>query len=95
MWVKNKQERLRIELHIGLNDSIMRADTTPTSARTRFVLPSSFTGSPRYMIENYQDVMAIRRWAGYPDMFITFTCNAKWLEIKLFMSRKPGEKVED
>ncbi|KAL4600853.1 hypothetical protein ACB092_11G229700 [Castanea dentata] len=29
----------------------------------RFVLPSSFTRSPRYMIENYQDAMAICRWA--------------------------------
>ena len=47
------------------------------------------------MIENYQDVMAICRWVGYPNLFITFTCNAKWLEIKLFMSRKPAEKVED
>ena len=95
MWVKNNQEKLRIKLYIGLNDAIMRGDITPASARKKFVLPSSFTRSPRYMIENYQDVMAIRRWAGYPDLFITFTCNAKWLEIKLFMSRKPGEKVED
>ncbi|KAL4626567.1 hypothetical protein ACB092_05G106000 [Castanea dentata] len=61
----------------------------------RFVLPSSFTGSPRYMIENYQDAMAICRWAGYPDLFITFTCNTKWPEIDLFLSRKPGQKVED
>ena len=95
MWVKNKQEKLRIELHIRLNDSIMRADTTPASARTRFVLPSSFTGSPRYMIENYQDAMVICRWASYPDLFITFTCTAKWPKIELFMSRKPGQKVED
>ncbi|KAL4598101.1 hypothetical protein ACB092_11G035000 [Castanea dentata] len=74
---------------------IMRGDTTPASSGKRFVLPSSFTGSPRYMIENYQDAMAICRWAGYPDLFITFTCNTKWPEIDLFLSRKPGQKVED
>ena len=47
------------------------------------------------MIENYQDAMAICRWASYPDLFITFTCNAKWPEIELFLSRKPGQKIED
>lgn len=95
MWVKNNQEKLRIELYNGLKDAIMRGDTTPASTRKRFILPSSFTGSPRYMIENYQATMAICRWAGYPNLFITFTCNAKWLEIELFMSRKLGQKVED
>ena len=92
MWVKNNQEKLRIELYNGLKDA---DDTTPTSAGKRFVLPSSFIGGPRYMIGNYQDAMAICRWAGYPDLFITFTCNAKWPEIELFLSRKPGQKIED
>ena len=73
----------------------MRGDTTPASSGKRFFLPSSFTGSLRYMIENYQDAMAICRWAGYLDLFITFTCNTKWPEIDLFLSRKPGQKVED
>ncbi|KAL4626735.1 hypothetical protein ACB092_05G119100 [Castanea dentata] len=72
----------------------IRSNTTDSVSK-RFVLPSSFTGSPRYMIENYQDAMAICRWAGYPDLFITFTCNTKWPEIDLFLSRKPGQKVED
>ncbi|XP_023906976.1 uncharacterized protein LOC112018681 [Quercus suber] len=95
MWVKNNQEKLRIDLNNGLKDAVMRGDTTPASAGKRFVLPSSFTGSPRYMIENYQDAMAIYRWAGYPNLFITCTCNAKWAEIELFLSRKPGQKIED
>jgi hypothetical protein len=47
------------------------------------------------MIENYQDAMAICRWAGYLDLFITFTCNAKWPEIKIFLSMNPGQKTED
>ncbi|KAK4562376.1 hypothetical protein RGQ29_005026 [Quercus rubra] len=87
--------RLMIELYKGLKDAVMRGDTTPASSGKRFVLPSSFTGSPRYMIENYQDAMAICRWAGYLDLFITFTCNTKWPEIDLFLPRKPGQKVED
>ena len=42
--------------------------------------------SYRYMIQNYQDAMAICRWAGYPDLFITFTCNPKWPEIQRFIN---------
>ncbi|KAK4566259.1 hypothetical protein RGQ29_002484 [Quercus rubra] len=94
-WVKQNQDKLRIELYKGLKDAVMRGDTTPASSGKRFVLPSSFTGSLRYMIEIYQDAMAICRWAGYPDLFITFTCNTRWPEIDLFLSRKPGQKVED
>ena len=89
------QRRLRIELYSGLKDAVMRGDTTPASTGKRIVLPSSFTGSLRYMIENYQDAMVICRWAGYPDLFITFTCNVKWPEIRNFLSMNPGQKTED
>jgi hypothetical protein len=34
------------------------------------------------MVQNYQDAMAIYKWAGCPDAFITFTCNPQLLEIK-------------
>ncbi|KAK6137063.1 hypothetical protein DH2020_029195 [Rehmannia glutinosa] len=40
------------------------------------------------MIQNYQDAMAICRWMGYPDLFITFTCNPKWPEIIRFVQKK-------
>ncbi|KAI9072006.1 hypothetical protein K1719_046039 [Acacia pycnantha] len=49
--------------------------------RARVILPSSFTGGARYMIQKYQDAMAIYAWAGYPDIFLTFTCNPMWPEI--------------
>ncbi|KAH0705911.1 hypothetical protein KY289_010987 [Solanum tuberosum] len=45
------------------------------------ILPSSHTGGPRYRAQNYQDAMSICRWAGYPDLFLTFTCNPKWTKI--------------
>jgi len=95
MWVRGNQSALRIELYSGLRDAVMRGDTTPASVEKRIVLPSSFTGSPRYMIENYQDAMSICRWAGYPDLFITFTCNAKWPEIEIFLSMNPDQRPED
>ncbi|XP_054797484.1 uncharacterized protein LOC129302583 [Prosopis cineraria] len=55
--------------------------------RKRISLPSSFTGGARYMIQNYQDAIAICRWAAYPDLFITFTCNPAWPEITRFCQR--------
>ncbi|XP_035845337.1 uncharacterized protein LOC110933803 [Helianthus annuus] len=62
---------------------------------TRVLLPSSFTGGSRYMRENYYDVMAICKWFGYPDFFITITCNPKWPEIKRFLKDtkiNPGDR---
>ncbi|XP_071723153.1 uncharacterized protein [Rutidosis leptorrhynchoides] len=47
----------------------------------RVILPSSFVGGAMYMIQNYQDAMMIFKLVGYPDLFITFTCNTKWPEI--------------
>jgi len=61
----------------------------------KVILPSSFTGSPRYMVQNYQDAMAICTWAGSPDYFITFTCNPKWLEIESVVQSISGQRVED
>ena len=39
--------------------------------------------------------MAICRWAGPPDLFITFTCNPKWTEITEFLANIPGQRPED
>uniref|UniRef100_A0A7N2ML21 Helitron helicase-like domain-containing protein n=1 Tax=Quercus lobata TaxID=97700 RepID=A0A7N2ML21_QUELO len=70
-------------------------ETTPASFGKRIVLPSSFTSDPRYMIHNYQDAMAICRWAGNPGLFLTFTCNPKWPEIVSSLELIPGQKPED
>ncbi|RYR24914.1 hypothetical protein Ahy_B02g058502 [Arachis hypogaea] len=48
----------------------------------RIILPSTFTGGPRYMMNNCKDAFAICRYAGYPSYFITMTCNPEWDEIK-------------
>ena len=42
------------------------------------ILPSTFPGSPRSMIQHYQDAMAMSREKGPPSLFITFMCNPKW-----------------
>nr|GEV45595.1 DNA helicase [Tanacetum cinerariifolium] len=45
--------------------------------------------SPRYMYAHYLDALAICRVHGSPSFFITFTCNAKWLEIEEYMKPFP------
>ena len=49
------------------------------------------------MLQNYQDAMAICRWAGYPDIFVTFTCNPAWPEITRFCTAQdvtPADRPE-
>ena len=48
------------------------------------------------MIQQYQDAMAVCRWAGAPDLFITMTCNSKWPEIERHINATtPGMKPSD
>ena len=88
-FLKNHQADLRVDLYSGLQDSIhqngidINSPDHDPNRRTgrRFILPSSFPGSPRAMQQNFQDAMAIVREFGKPDLFITFTCNPSWPEI--------------
>ncbi|CAA7035449.1 unnamed protein product [Microthlaspi erraticum] len=53
----------------------------------RVYIPSSFTGGKRYMMQHYLDAMSICKHFGYPDFFITITCNPKWPEITRFLQK--------
>lgn len=46
------------------------------------------------MSELYHDAMGICKTYGYPDLFITFTCNPKWPELTR-SAQKTGLRVED
>ena len=74
------QKQLRAELYNGLQDAIHAGDTQ--RAGRKVILPASFTGGARFMVNHYQDAMAIVRAFGKPTFFVTFTCNAQWDEIK-------------
>ncbi|XP_038695498.1 uncharacterized protein LOC119992778 [Tripterygium wilfordii] len=92
---KHQQEHYRSEIYKGIQDAFLQGDTAANSVGKRVILPSSFTGSPRYMIQNYHDAMAICRTMGNPDLFITFTCNVQWVEIQNALNLIPGQKIED
>ena len=71
-FVRHYQKKLRVDLY---KDFVLRGERIGAVTEKWIILPSSFTEGARYMIQNYEDAMAIYKWAGYPDVFITFTHN--------------------
>ncbi|GJU87705.1 putative helitron helicase-like domain-containing protein, partial [Tanacetum coccineum] len=94
LFVRNHQKELRCETYSRLQKAAESSNPENPKRGTKVVLPSSFTGGPRYMLQNYLDAMAMCKWYGYPDLFITFTCNPKWPEITRFLNKR-GLKSED
>jgi hypothetical protein len=82
-FVRNNQSTLRVSKYAKLNSAV---DTAPKVGK-RVVLPSSFVGSKRYMDQLYFDGMAISAAVGFPDLFITFTCNPNWPEIARLLAK--------
>ncbi|KAK9742462.1 hypothetical protein RND81_03G174700 [Saponaria officinalis] len=94
-YVRLNQNKIRKYSLRGLIDAIAAGYTTSDLLGRGIILPASFPGCFRFLFQNYQDALAICRWAGPPDLFITFTCNPKWDEIKQFLAKHPGQQPED
>jgi len=92
-YLRKNQKKLRANLYQGLQDALEVGDTDTTTLGTRILLPSSFTGGPRFMVQLYQDAMAICRSFRLPSYFITFTCNPNWPEIQAELL--PGQRATD
>lgn len=80
-FIRANQNNFRSEYLRGVHDVVSRGDVEGRSIGQRIILPSSFTGSPRYMYKHYQDALALCHVHGNPHYFITLTCNARWPEI--------------
>lgn len=76
-FIKTHQKELRAEKYRGLSAASMNGENRSTSIDRRIIIPSTFTGGARYARENYQDAMTICAFKGFPQLFITFTCNPK------------------
>ncbi|XP_025703767.1 uncharacterized protein [Arachis hypogaea] len=85
--IRKKQSTIRGEVLQGIEEAMRRGDTEASSIGTRVILPSSFTGGKRYMFNNCQDAMAICKHFGYPDLFLTLTCNPNWPEFQRYTNR--------
>ena len=72
-FIKRNQRKLSAENYIHLKDSVDREGVQREARDVGqvVILPSSFTGVPRYMHECIQDAMTYIRKLGRPDLFIT------------------------
>ncbi|KAJ2924672.1 hypothetical protein H1R20_g12432, partial [Candolleomyces eurysporus] len=95
MWIQRNQTRFRAARLNHLQDANMNDPDNMDAAEIgqRVFLPSSYIGGPRNMAQNYQDAMAIARFYGKVDIFLTMTTNPKWPEIERELL--PGQTAYD
>ncbi|XP_076895811.1 uncharacterized protein LOC143548583 [Bidens hawaiensis] len=84
-FIRRKQSELRSDTYESLRNLKTTGNSDASTSGQRVILPSSFTGGSRYMMQNYLDAMCLCRWYGYPDFFLTITCNPGWPEVKRFL----------
>ena len=60
-WLSSHQSQIRADLYNGVEDALISGDVDAASVGRRLVLPSSYTGGPRFMEKIYQNSMAIVR----------------------------------
>ena len=92
-FLRREQGRLRSDCYQNLRDALFQDDGNPHNVGQRVILPSSFTGGPRYMHERQQDALLYVQRFGRPHLFVTVTTNPKWPEITEQL--KPRQKSFD
>ncbi|XP_026459148.1 uncharacterized protein LOC113359783 [Papaver somniferum] len=94
-WMEHGQLELRAQNYKKIY-KIVASNQNPAEAGQPLILPSLFTGGPRYMYEIYQDSMSITRYNHHPDIFLTVTKNPNWEEIRgsLFPNQQPHERPD-
>lgn len=93
-WVKQNQATIRSDLYGGLVDALNGNQNANAAALgQQIILPSSHIGSPRHMMQLYQDTMAAARFFGPATYFITVTANPNWPEI--LQAILPGQVPAD
>lgn len=93
-WIRNNQDTLKSTAYHTLHERLARmAEQRGAAPAPVIILPSTFTGSGRNMVQLTHDAFTIFQNIGKPDLFITFTCNSQWDEIQ--QNLLPGEKASD
>lgn len=94
-FIRNNQKKVRAELYTKVIDAFNENKNLNDIGRS-VILPPSFHGGPRHMWELYHDAMSIVLNYGKPDLFITFTTNPNWPEIKnqLFKNQQVWERPD-
>ncbi|PWA91073.1 hypothetical protein CTI12_AA092750 [Artemisia annua] len=94
-FIRRKQNAIRSECLAGIYDAMSKGDHVGADIGKKIILPSSFTGGPRYMYSHYLDALAICSVFGNPQFFITFMCNVNWPEIKRKLKDHPHLTASD
>uniref|UniRef100_A0A2N9INS4 ATP-dependent DNA helicase n=1 Tax=Fagus sylvatica TaxID=28930 RepID=A0A2N9INS4_FAGSY len=92
-WIRQNQLAIWAEQYQGLQDAFQAGENEADNVGRRTILPSSFVGSPRDMVQRFQDAMSLVQKFGKPDLFITMTCNPGWDEIRNELL--PGQIAQD
>ena len=94
-FIQLKQKELRADKYFKVQDAIHIGEDLNAIKKNmnKIVLPSTYKCSPRWFHMKYHDAMAICRAYGKPTLFVTFTANANWPEIK--GSLHHGESSQD
>ena len=93
-WIRHNQHTIRADTYQGLRDAITaNANENVQNAGQRLILPSSFSGSSRNMMQHCQDALAINRKFKGADFFLTMTANPNWPEINEALL--PGQSPPD
>jgi hypothetical protein len=82
----------RRDLHMG-PEHVASDDASEEMPEDYVRVPSSFVGGARNMIQRYYDVCAVMNRYGIPTLFVTFTANPQWQEVKDEMF--PGQHSND
>ncbi|CDY39478.1 BnaC03g60880D [Brassica napus] len=93
-YLRTHQTTLRSDSYDSIKQSENAGRIDMAEQGSSFLLPATFTGGPRYMKNLYLDAMTICKHFGFPDLFITFTCNPKWPEITRHLTNRKS-KAED
>lgn len=88
-WFRTHQTTLRTDLYTNVKNSMTSGNSDTSNMGKGFILPSGFVGSRRYMQQNFQDALAVCRYIGHPDVFLTMTTNPVWDEIMEMMKLIP------
>jgi len=91
MWARQEQVNMRTWLSPHVQDKLRSHAVAcgRTLQREKVFLPSSIPGSYVYQRRYFHDVLHIARMLGNSHLFITFTCNKEWPEIKALFGGGP------
>lgn len=94
-WFRSHQTTLRNELYNHICDYLQKGDGDASNVGKSTILPAGFVGSKRYMQQNFQDALAVCRYVGHPDIFLTMTSNPAWDEVNEMMKLIPHGTAQD